>query len=253
MTAVQASVAAVDGLSNFRDFGGHATADGRRVVSGRLYRSANPASLTPAGMTQLDRLGVRTVIDLRGQDERAKALAGFDPRRIALRPAPVEPKTSARLRSMLSQSDVRAAHVREVMIESYRGYVHEAASAFGDAFQHLLAQRDGATLIHCTAGKDRTGFVVAVLQAALGVPRAAILDDYLETNRSWDRASAAGHLPLGSDVLEPVFVADAAYLGAAFEEIERRDGEPVAFIRRATAGRVTPDDLDTLIDRRQQP
>ena len=245
------SAGPVEGLSNFRDFGGLATADGRRVVAGRLYRSANPAGVTPEGMAQLARFGIATVIDLRGLAERAKALADFTPARIAVRPTPIEPKTSARLRMMLAEREVRAAQVRDVMIDSYRAYVGEAAEAFGAALHAMLAEADGAVLVHCTAGKDRTGFVVAVIQSALGVPRKAIVEDYLATNRHWDRVSASGHLPLDSDAIEPVLVADADYLAAAFEDIDRRDGDARGFIRRATAGRVTHTHLESLVERSQ--
>jgi protein-tyrosine phosphatase len=247
------STGPVEGLSNFRDFGGLATADGMRVVAGRFYRSANPAGVTHEGMAQLARFGISTVVDLRGLAERAKALADFTPARITIRPTPIEPKTSARLRAMLTEREVRAAHVRDVMIDSYRAYVNEAAEAFGAALHAILAESEGPVLVHCTAGKDRTGFVVAVLQSALGVPRQSIVEDYLATNRHWDRVSASGHLPMDSDAIEPVLVADADYLAAAFEEIDRRDGDARAFIRRATAGRVTHAHLDAHIERSHQP
>jgi protein-tyrosine phosphatase len=240
----------IDGVSNFRDFGGLATRCGGRMIAGRLFRSASPGAITQAGIEQLESRAIRTVVDLRGIAERSRAIAGFDPGRIVVRSTPVEPKTSAQLHAMLAAGGARAADVRTVMIRSYRGYVGEAAEAFGDAFQALLADDDGGgKLVHCTAGKDRTGFVVAVIQAALGASRDAISEDYLATNRHWDRASAAGHLPLDAEAIEPVLVADPDYLAAAFDEIERRDGDPVAFIARATRGRVTPAHLEAIIER----
>lgn len=243
----------VDGVSNFRDFGGLATQDGAKIVAGRLFRSANPAGVTAEGAARLAQLGIATIVDLRGTAERIKALADFGPAPIAIRAAPIEPKTSTKLREMLALPETKAAHIRDLMIHSYRGYVNDAAPAFGEAFHAILAQADGPLLVHCTAGKDRTGFVVAVLQAALGVKRDAIFDDYLATNRHWDRASVAGHVPTDSDAVEPVLVADADYLAAAFDEIERRDGDVIAFLRRATEGRVTQAHLDALIERSIRP
>jgi protein-tyrosine phosphatase len=244
-----AESAAIDGVSNFRDFGGLTAGGNARVVAGRLYRSANPARVTDEGVAQLTRLGIATIVDLRGTAERAKALADFGAVPIAIRATPIEPKTSVRLREMLTVPGTRAGQIRDLMIASYRGYVNEAAVDFGAAFQAILAESEGPLLVHCTAGKDRTGFVVAVLQAALAVPRDAIFEDYLATNRHWDRASAAGHVPMESDAVEPVLVADADYLAAAFEEIEKRDGDVRAFLHRATAGRVTQSHLDALIER----
>ncbi len=240
----------VEGVSNFREFGGHLTACGGRVVGGRFFRSASPGGITAAGMKELSRQGVRLVVDLRGTAERARSLAHFDPHHIVVHPAPVEPKASVELREMLASGRARSADTRAMMIRSYRGYVTEAAAAFGTALVAMLDRSEGAVLVHCTAGKDRTGFVVAVIQAALGVAKETIFDDYLATNRLWDRASAAGHLPLDADAIEPVLVADADYLEAAFDEIDRHDGDPLAFIARATAGRVVPAHLKALIDRR---
>jgi protein-tyrosine phosphatase len=244
-----AEPAAVDGVSNFRDFGGLTTQGGARIVAGRLFRSANPAGVTAEGKTRLAQLGIATIVDLRGTVERMKALADFGAAPIAIRTTPIEPKTSVRLREHLAVPGVHAGQIRDLMIASYRGYVNDAARAFGAAFHAILAETDGALLVHCTAGKDRTGFVVAVLQAALGVPRDAILADYLATNLHWDRASAAGHVPMESDAVEPVLVADADYLAAAFEEIEKRDGDVLAFLHRATGGRITQRQLDALIER----
>lgn len=242
----------VDGVSNFRDFGGLPISRGGRVATGRLYRCANPATITAAGMALLVDAGIRTVVDLRGEAERVKALAAFDPQRITVKPTPIEPKTSARLRELLACSAVTRAQVRDVMVDTYRGYAGEAATAFGAAIDAIVSTREGGVLIHCTAGKDRTGFVAAVLQDALGVSRDSIMDDYLETNRSWNRLSATGHLPLDSDAIEPVLVADPDYLAAAFDEIDRRDGDALTFILRATAGRVTHARLDAFLDRGQQ-
>lgn len=244
---------AVDGVSNFRDFGGLATCDGASVVAGRLFRSANPARITPDGAARLARLGIATIVDLRGTAERTKSLVDFGTAPIAIRATPVEPKTSIKLREMLALPETGPAQIRDLMIDSYRGYVNEAATAFGAAFHAILAAADGPLLVHCTAGKDRTGFVVAVLQAALGVPHDAIFEDYLATNRHWDRASAAGHVPMESAAVEPVLVADADYLAAAFDEIDRRDGDARAFLHRATEGRVAPSHLDALIERSLQP
>lgn len=240
---------AIEGVSNFREFGGHGTACGGRIVTGRFFRSASPGAITAAGMEALSREGIRTVVDLRGTAERARSLAPFDPARIVLRPAPVESTTSAELRALLAKGDARTADVRAVMIRTYRAFVGESAAAFGSALVALLAEADGGTLVHCTAGKDRTGFVAAVIQAALGVPEDVICEDYLATNRHWDRTSAAGHLPLQAAAIEPVLVADEDYLLAALDEIDRIDGDPIAFIARATSGRVTPAHLDAFIER----
>lgn len=242
----------VDGLSNLRDFGGKPTRGGLPMVGGRLYRSANLASVTDTGLDRLTALGLATVVDLRGAAERARALAAIAGDAIAIRSTPIEPKTSGRIGALLEGGAGRDVF-RDLMIRSYRGYVGEAAEAFGVAIETLVLAADRPVLVHCTAGKDRTGFVVAVLQTALGVSEDDVLADYLATNVAWDRASVVGHLALDDDRVEPVLVADADYLAAAFEEIHRRDGGALDFIRRATDGRITPNQLECLLTRESSP
>jgi protein-tyrosine phosphatase len=138
------------------------------------------------------------------------------------------------------------------MISSYQGYVIDAAGSFGDALQ-ALATAEGAILVHCTAGKDRTGFLVAVIQTALGVSDETVRADYLRTNSDWDRASVAGRLPLDDEAVEAILVADLDYLDTAFEAIARRDGSVDAFIHRATRGHLGLEGLAHLIEQDSQP
>jgi protein-tyrosine phosphatase len=229
---------ALPGPSNFRDFGGFVGAHGR-IVSGRFYRSAAPASIGESAQAKLDAAGIALVIDLRGVEERRRALFSSETSVVS---APVEPATSGRIKAALDDGSLTHSGLRDLMIESYRGYVQDNAPAFGAAIEALVEASE-PTLVHCTAGKDRTGFIVAVLQHALGASSDHILDDYRQTNIDWDRASVAGHLTLAAPLSEAVLIADPDYLAAAFEEIDRRDGSVEAFIDRATRGRVTPSRL----------
>jgi len=230
---------AIDGVSNFRS----AHVDGGACA---LYRSANLAGLTDRGLDQLLALGIRRIVDLRGTGERLTGLPAIAHDPIEMVTTPIEPKTARVLRELLLPGGATAPQVKDVMIAAYRAYVTEEAEAFGDAIAAIAETPSGAALVHCTAGKDRTGFVVALLQTLSGAPRESVLADYLETNRSWDRASVAGHLPLGSAAVEPVLLADADYLDAAFEAIAMRDGSVEAFIERATRGSVPADRLTAL-------
>lgn len=243
----RAEALAIDGLSNFRDCGGHEAAGGR-IVRGRLYRSAHLAGLTRDGLGQLAFLGVARVVDLRGAAERLGAMPMLPEGVIDILSHPVVPRMSETLRSILASGGATRQRLSDLMIESYRAYVTEAAATFGDAIHAVATAGDRAVLVHCTAGKDRTGFLVALLQKALGASDDAVLACYLRTNADWDRASVAGHLPLRDAAVQAILVADPDYLGAAFEAIERHDGGVDAFIRRATRGRIRPDDLAHLVE-----
>jgi protein-tyrosine phosphatase len=100
----------------------------------------------------------------------------------------------------------------------YRWFVTDAgARARFAAVLRVIAEADGApVLFHCTAGKDRTGWTAALLLTALGVPREAVLADYLLTNER-----AARLIARADPLLLPLARADAAYLDAAFDEIAR--------------------------------
>jgi protein-tyrosine phosphatase len=238
----------IEGLSNFRDWGGHRTRAGQRIVAGRLYRSAHLATLGPDGADRLAALGVVRIVDLRGATERLGAMGALPDHLIEVRSTPVEPLASEAIRRMLAGGTLDSHHLRDHMIASYRAYVTEAAATFGDAIHAIATAGERAILVHCTAGKDRTGFLVALLQRALGADEDVVIGDYLRTNADWDRASVVGRLPLDDDGIRPILVADPDYLAAAFEEIERHHGDVGSFIRRATRGRVGPDDLAHLIE-----
>ncbi|MBL8835494.1 MAG: tyrosine-protein phosphatase [Alphaproteobacteria bacterium] len=236
----------VDGVSNFRDFGGYATARGAPMRSGRFYRSSNLAGLTAKGRADLAARGIATVIDLRGVQERGRIAApALDDHGIAVVAAPIEPRTTSGVRALLAEGRIGGSQMRSLMIATYRGFVADEAAAFGSALAAMMAAGGRPLLVHCTAGKDRTGFLVALIHALLGVARDAILADYAATNAAWDRASVSDLLRHDAAAVEPLLTADPDYLAAAFAEIERIDGSPQRFLARATAGRVTPDRFDT--------
>jgi len=103
------------------------------------------------------------------------------------------------------------------MRESYRSYVRLNTHSFRALFAHLLQDR-APLVIHCTAGKDRTGFACALVLHALGVPDDVIAEDYLLTNRFYRRDPASG-TDLPEDVREAIGSVEASYLAAAFEAI----------------------------------
>lgn len=236
----------IAGISNFRDFGGLPVAGGR-ILRGKLFRSAAPDALTAEGAAALG-ARVAAIVDLRGRVERgATSHPGLEDGKVAVLSTPIEPQTSGRLRAAFADGSATAAFTRAVMLEAYRAFARDHAARFGDALVTLVTD-PRPVLVHCTAGKDRTGFIVAVLQAALGAQREDILADYLETNRAWDRASLRGHLPAEHAAMGPVLAADADYLDAAFDELARHFGDVHRYVATATAGRVTPSHLSALIE-----
>ena len=217
------------GTSNVRDLGGWPTRDGRRVQFGRLFRGARLARITDADTATLRAHGVRTVVDLRSADERAKVPNiehGFD--EVAL---PIEPSFGPRLREMAERREGSAAEMRALMARAYAAYAVEWAAQYRALFALLLAERRLPLLFHCTAGKDRTGLAAALILAALGVREEAIREDYLATERLWVPDEEASRL-LPPEVAATLLSVHASLLGAAFDAIHREHGTLEAYLRQ---------------------
>ena len=204
------------GASNFRDLGGYIGKDGRAVRWRQIFRSNHLGHLTKADVAVLRGLGLRTAFDFRGSEERGEAVCAFE--EITVHSLPVEPTVVATLRARLASGRALSPiDGVEVMRESYIGYVRQNTQRYRSLFVHLLG--DSAPLvIHCTAGKDRTGFACALILHALGVPEDVISEDYLLTNRFYRRdPSATNDLP--SDVRQVLGSVESSFLDAAFDAI----------------------------------
>jgi protein-tyrosine phosphatase len=220
-------------VSNFRDFGGYETVDGRTLPKGLLYRSAHLSRLDPAGIGLLGSLGIRTIIDLRGKVERTKALPPLDADcGIEILSAPVEPGAPATM-LLPDGRTLTGELMRESIMTIYGRFGRDPMLGFGAALRAVLDRLDAPLLIHCTAGKDRTGYTVALVQLILGVPASTVLADYQLTNSLWDRAyEGAGRFP--PDVMEPGLLADERYLTSALATLQDEHGDIDTFAARAT-------------------
>jgi protein-tyrosine phosphatase len=205
----------LEGASNFRDLGGYRTSDGRMVRWRQIFRSNHLGHLTAADTDIVRAVGLRSAFDLRGREERTAAACGLE--EITVHPLPIEPTVVAALRARLAAGSLSSNDAREIMRESYRSYVRHNTHSFRALFAHLL-QDHAPLVIHCTAGKDRTGFACALVLHALGVPDDVIAEDYLLTNRLYRRDPASG-TDLPEDVREAIGSVEASYLTAAFEAI----------------------------------
>lgn len=236
---------AFEALDNFRDFGGHPTADGRRVRKGRLYRAAHQARLTEGDVAALGAIGLGCVVDLRRPGERrdqpSRRPADFDGLIIE---GGVDDGREAPHMTFLKSGDLTPDSGRRFMSRTYAEMMFDPAhqDVFSRYFRHL-ADSDRPVLIHCAAGKDRTGVLAALTLHLLGVDRETALEDYLETNRAVDlvgRAPAiarqiekhAGRRP-SDDAVVAFLGVEAAYLDTAFAAAEARYGSLEAYADQA--------------------
>jgi len=219
----------LSGASNFRDLGGYPTADGRTVRWRQIFRSNHLGHLTDSDVAVLRELGVRSAFDFRGTEERTAALCGMP--EIAVHSLPVEPTVVAALRAIMAAgTPLSTDHAVEVMRGSYSGYVQNNTPHFRTLFAHLLEEDRAPLVIHCTAGKDRTGFACALILHTLGVSEDIISEDYLLTNRFYRRdPNHSSDLP--DDIKQVLGSVQTSFLAAAFEAINADYGDRETYLR----------------------
>jgi protein-tyrosine phosphatase len=217
------------GASNFRDLGGYPTKDGRTVRWRQIFRSNHLGHLTGDDVAIVRALGVKSAFDFRGTAERTEALCGMP--EITVHSLPVEPTVVAALRAIAAAgTPLATGHAVEVMRDSYRSYVQQNTPRFRALFVHLLEDR-APLVIHCTAGKDRTGFACALILHTLGVPDEVISVDYLLTNRFYRRDPNSGS-DLPDDVKQVLGSVQTAFLGASFEAIDADYGDLETYLQK---------------------
>ena len=220
------------GASNFRDLGGYPGKDGRTVRWRQLFRSNHLGHLTEADIAVLRGLGLKSAFDFRGSEERAAGICAIE--EIAVHSLPIEPTVVSELQALLDAglplSSVEAA---DAMRNSYRSYVRQNTPRFRALFTHLLEDR-APLVIHCTAGKDRTGFACALVLHALGVADDPISQDYLLTNRFYRRDPSSGS-DLPEEVRLVLHSVEASFLAASFDVIRNDYGDLESYFREGLA------------------
>jgi protein tyrosine/serine phosphatase len=192
---------ALEGVENFRDFGGYATVSGARLRVGRLYRSASHGKATDADLEAIHGLGIAAVVDLRRKHERQR-----DPsrRHDAFSAEVVENDDGGEVEddswvAHITSSDLTEASFREYMFRYYgEAPFNPRLIDLYTRYFEVLARADGPVLIHCAAGKDRTGILAALTHHVTGVHRDDMMADYLATN---DPARAARRLPIVTEAI----------------------------------------------------
>ncbi len=256
--SVENRVLTFKGIHNFRDYGGYGARGGTRLKTGLLFRSSQHKDATPQDLAQLAWVGLTTIIDLRGDKERK------------WHPCPRPAAFNAKVLFASGQTSGTAPHVdaaqasrsaedvRVSMASHYRDmpFRPQLTSIYSQYFE-ALAERDGASLIHCLAGKDRTGIVIAVLHHLLGAHPDDVMSDYLLTNTAGDVdariaagiASIQASSSRGMDdaAMRMLMSVQPEWLDNAFEAIVARHGGVENYARDMLG--VTPERL-TKIERR---
>ena len=195
----------VPGALNVRDLGGYTTRDGRQVRWGTVYRSASLGGVTPAGDTVLAGLRLGKVIDFRSPAERAANGVDVLPPGVEDVTLPIDTGDAGGSIGSLTPAQFAAlfgnGQAAADMQQLYQQFVTSATDRrqFGAALR-AIAHGGSPLLFHCSAGKDRTGWMSAVLLTAQGVPRSQVYADFLLSNA--ELASSTAALEEASSALE---------------------------------------------------
>jgi protein tyrosine/serine phosphatase len=220
-----------DGCFNFRDIGGYPTSEGGIVRWGRYFRAGRQDRMTARDLEKLGALGIRTQIDLRRPDEVEEQGRG-----------PME-SLGAQYHNIAVIPLGGSEHLNQLVGDTgisgrrYLGYLGFGAESWIRMFELFAEAERHPLLVHCTAGKDRTGVSTAFLLSVLGVERSIIEADYVLTNRDVARQVAfiesTMGLPDGMDraaLLHLAGIPETA-MGEFLDGLEERWGGAVGYLR----------------------
>jgi protein-tyrosine phosphatase len=229
------------GVYNLRDTGGYRAATGTSRW-GKLFRSDALHLLDDQGRSLLAELGVAHVVDLRGDEEQRTAPSALDGLELRVHHLPVFDEAAPASRAAVT---LGLASVYDLMAD-------ERGTHLADAIRVIAAaEEDEAVLVHCTAGKDRTGLVIAFALTAAGVDRDDVVADYAQTadnlRGEWAERMLAGYRAGGAEptpaVVELVTASPADTLGVLLDRIDRQHGSMRGYL---TTHGLSAADLDRL-------
>lgn len=225
-----------DGSINFRDFGGYRAQDGRPVRWGRLFRCGALSNLTENDHRRFADLEIGVICDLRRPDEVELHPTPEHPPFDCRQHIPIEPGSSMMLRESLQKPDHGARERIDFMVSITREIARDHHDAYRRLFEHLLAT-DGGFLLHCSAGKDRTGFGAALILSAVGVDEETIVEDYLLTNQAeclfrfmGERMKSNRDYRIDDESIEAITGVREEYLRAALDEVRQRHGSVEGYL-----------------------
>jgi len=235
-------------ITNFRDFGGQLSIHGGRVARDLMYRCGQLRSMSEAQLRYLAGWQFSLVVDLRHGRERRRVPVPWMPAdATTVLTLPEHLEGEAPHRALLRAGPASVADVDRFYLALYRRLPFDPP--YRDLFalaMHSLLGTAGRSLVYCTAGKDRTGMLVALIQSVLGVRRADILADYLESNRSAELAAQSERVVadvgrrLGYQLSEAaarrLMGVEPAYLESALTSIEEHCGSIDAYFDQLAFG-----------------
>lgn len=224
---------AFEGAVNFRDLGGYPAAGGRRTRWRRAFRADNLAGLTAQDLALLERLDLGGLVDFRIDLER---LAHPDRLPDGARVRKLEvgflPVGTLDMLGRTRDGAVTTAEIEAEVTGHYRRFVTDHADIYRRMIAFAAEPEHYPLLLHCTSGKDRTGFGSALLLRAVGTPRELVEEDYLLTNQYVRDVSHLFGPNTSREAAALLLSAQPGYIRAALDEIDERYGSFDAYLAR---------------------
>lgn len=219
----------MQGTPNFRDFGGYSTVDGRWVKWGFLFRSGQLSNLSDQDIELLASLELDLVCDFRRLEEQEgdpSRLPQNNPPRIAS--LPIIPGSNSRFFEQVEGQLGDRQAMFDFMLEINRDFAEAQTETYARMFSEILDVEDARFLVHCAAGKDRTGFAAALILLALGVSRELVMHDYMLTRRFFHPQQEIARLrqkyqmqQMDTEAILPMLEVHEDYLACALLAIEQ--------------------------------
>lgn len=230
-------------VHNFRAVGNIKNSEGRSLKEGTFYRSAHLHKLKKKSFDQLEKLGIKEIIDLRNSkeilDKPDKLPNGITYKKYSA--FEDEGDQLSQARKLVLKGKVNASDADKRMIDFYREYVTENPATIKTIINEILESKE-PVLYHCTAGKDRTGIITALILTILKFDKETIYNEYLLSNNFRKglvekRMNLASNLhflypKMDLQVLEKLSWVEKRYLDAAFDEINKKYGSTDAYIQQ---------------------
>ncbi len=232
---VSAHLVHMDSIQNFRDIGGYATKQGNRSTRwGKVFRSGNIGGLSDRDTIRMDNLKIKTIIDLRTAEEIKASPISYKQAQIIH--IPIELESEGKIYDRIKEGRVRKGDGVLFMQDMYLHYMTDKSGQFAKAMKLFLDKDNYPILFNCTMGKDRVGFLSAMLLAALGVPEEMILYDYVLSNEYIDlkRYEPSVH-QLSSDsqeTLTVILTVDESYMDFVFKMINKEYGSVEKYLNK---------------------
>ena len=221
----------LEGAVNFRDLGGYPAEGGRTVRWRTIYRSDSLSDLTDSDVSGLRQLGINTLCDFRLSEESERKPNRLpNGHRINVVRLRFVPEGTLDMLAAINRGQYGPADVEREVLIHYKKFVNDHAFEYRRVFEIILAKDSLPLLMHCTSGKDRTGFAAAAVLLAVGVAREIIVSDYALTN---DYRRDIGHLfsnAVSKPTIDVLTSANPRYIEAALDEIDARFGTTEAWL-----------------------